>query len=85
MDYKRKTIQQYSKKPISHGIAISKIASMTGLTPFIVQTYVLSFFGKYGLKYFILKKMKIKINGLGTFYFHSKTVKSYNDKHKIKP
>ena len=53
--------------------AIVGLVAMTGLTVYQVQGIIQSFFGKYGLKYFIARGMPVKVNGLGTFYFHKKT------------
>lgn len=78
--YQKKKIQQYSKVPKSHGMAVKKIAAMTGLTPYQVQGIIQSFFGKYGLKYFISRGMPVKVNGLGIFYFHKKTEQSKRKK-----
>lgn len=77
MRYKKTPIGKYSKFPKSHGMAVNKIASETGIPPARVHKLIMAFFGKYGIKYFVIKRQTISINGLGKFYFTKMTLKKF--------
>ena len=77
-------ISKYSKEPTSHFTAVNSIAAKHNMKPVDVDKMVRSFFGKHGLLYFIKKRLKIRVNNLGTFYYHKKTAESYRKRNKSK-
>lgn len=60
----------------SHEKAIRYISEFLNKDYWYVYSIVSSFFGKWGLKYFIKRNMKISIRNFGDFYFHKKISKN---------
>lgn len=84
MRFKKIKILKYSEKPISHTKAVNTIALKRNLTPKEVDRIVMAFFGKHGIKWFIMKNFPLKIHNFGTFYFHKKTKNAYVKRRKYR-
>lgn len=78
----REKILQFSekRKPISNYTAIHKIAFDMNLSPEAVKRIIEAFFGVYGIKYFMKRRIEMNIKGLGKFYWHKATFNSYHKK-----
>lgn len=78
----KEKILHFSKKrkPISNYTVIHKIAYDMNMSPEAVKRIVEAFFGVFGLKYFMARKIEMNVKGLGKFYFHKKTFNSYHKK-----
>jgi hypothetical protein len=77
----------------THWKAIGQIAVKVGREKEYVFAVLYAYFGKWGLKWFIEHKRKIRIRNFGVFYFHKNSVKAYKrmknksitkDHHSIK-